>query len=402
MYYNRNLITAEQHPVTPLDASGVFDLQAQAFAKAEEDWPYFSDFLFAFRVETGVAQTVKLARQALGSVTYTVDWGDGSSSQNVTDLSASHTYAPGIYVAKVTISSGGPFVPHFNGDFPVTGFVASGSYSSANCSTLQSAFSDLARMTFFDVPFSAYANVSGFQNAWFFCSKLESFPTIDVSSGTNFQSAWQRCMSLTSFPELSFNSATSLKSAWNFCYNLETFPSITNTSNVTNFDSAWKECLRLSTFPSIDTSAGTNFVGCWANCQSLSSFPTIDTSSGTNFNQAWQTMFALTAFPSLDFSSATSFVGCWNGNKLMTTFPANSFDSTGTLASNAFNNAFVSCALTAQSIENILTSLDTNGAQNITLTISGGTNAGASTWSSAAITAYNNLVTKGWSISRHS
>ena len=82
----------------------------------------------------------------------------------------------------------------------------------------------------------------------------------------------------------------------------------------------------------------------------------------------------------------------------MTTFPANRFDTTGTLVSGAFHNSFRNCALTAQSIENILTSLDTNGAQNISLVISGGQNAAKTTWSTAANTAYNNLVTKGWTI----
>lgn len=78
------------------------------------------------------------------------------------------------------------------------------------------------------------------------------------------------------------------------------------------------------------------------------------------------------------------------------------FDTTGTLNSNAFTNAWTHCALTAQSIENILTSLDTNGASNITLGINGGTNAGKTTWSTAANTAYNNLITKGWTISYNS
>jgi hypothetical protein len=76
------------------------------------------------------------------------------------------------------------------------------------------------------------------------------------------------------------------------------------------------------------------------------------------------------------------------------------FDSTGTLpSSSAFNQAWKNCALTAQSIENILTSLDTNGASNITLHINGGTNAAKSTWSTAANDAYDNLITKGWTIS---
>jgi len=86
------------------------------------------------------------------------------------------------------------------------------------------------------------------------------------------------------------------------------------------------------------------------------------------------------------------------------------FDTTGTLNSNAFNGAWLNCALTAQSIENILVSLDTNGASNNTLSIDGGTNApryqGTSgttlNWSAAAEQAFNNLETKGWAISYNS
>jgi hypothetical protein len=75
------------------------------------------------------------------------------------------------------------------------------------------------------------------------------------------------------------------------------------------------------------------------------------------------------------------------------------FDTTGTLSANAFQNAWTNCALTAQSIENILVSLDTNGASNITLAINQGTNAGKTTWSTAANTAYTSLINKGWTIS---
>ena len=75
------------------------------------------------------------------------------------------------------------------------------------------------------------------------------------------------------------------------------------------------------------------------------------------------------------------------------------FDTTGTLIATAFTSAWTNCALTTQSIENILVSLDTNGATDITLGIDGGTNATKTTWSAAAVTAYDNLIVKGWSIS---
>jgi len=74
------------------------------------------------------------------------------------------------------------------------------------------------------------------------------------------------------------------------------------------------------------------------------------------------------------------------------------FNITGTLIATAFSNAFLNCALTAQSIENILTSLVTNGQSNITLTLSGGTNATKTTWTANANTAYDALIARGWTI----
>ena len=77
------------------------------------------------------------------------------------------------------------------------------------------------------------------------------------------------------------------------------------------------------------------------------------------------------------------------------------FNTTGTLDAGAFSGAFQGCALTATSIENILTSLVTNGQSNITLGLSGGTNAGASTWTANAVTAYDTLISRGWTITRN-
>ena len=77
------------------------------------------------------------------------------------------------------------------------------------------------------------------------------------------------------------------------------------------------------------------------------------------------------------------------------------FDTTGTLTSTAFNSAWYNCALTAQSIENILVSLDTNGATGITLGIDSGTNANTSTWSAAANAAWLSLDAKGWNITQN-
>lgn len=171
---------------------------------------------------------------------------------------------------------------------------------------------------------------------------------------------------------------TSLQSAWQGASNMTSFACpFDRTSSVTSLENAWFGCSKLLSMPLIDTSSVTSFRSSWYNCRDLVSFPLLDTSSGTIFRSAW-----------------------FNNNSL-TTFPASMFDTTGTLASNAFDFAWMNCALTAQSIENILVSLDTNGASNINLGINGVNNAHTSTWSAAANAAWLSLDAKGWVITQN-
>uniref|UniRef100_G8EY18 Uncharacterized protein n=1 Tax=Synechococcus phage S-CAM8 TaxID=754038 RepID=G8EY18_9CAUD len=195
------------------------------------------------------------------------------------------------------------------------------------------------------------------------------------------------------------NLGTDLGNAWRGASNMTSFVCPSDvTSGVTNFTYAWSNCSSLTSFPQIDTGNGTNFSRTWFECSGLSIFPLIDTSSGTSFSSTWNGCSGLSSFPAINVGSGTSFFRAWFLCSGLSSFPANMFDATGTLSANAFNNAWFGCALTAQSIENILVSLDTNGASNITLGISGGTNAAKSTWSAAAVTAYDNLIAKGWTI----
>jgi hypothetical protein len=241
---------------------------------------------------------------------------------------------------------------------------------------------------------------TNFEEAWRNCSSLTSFPLINTAAGTSFYYAWYACSSLTSFPLINTGSGTNFEEAWAGCSSLTSFPLI-NTAAGTNFSFTWYRCTSLTSFPLINTAAGTNFTYTWQQCTSLTSFPLINTAAGIGFDYAWQGCTSLTSFPSLSFASATSFYQAWYGCTSLTTFPANRFDTTGTLAAGAFSFAFRTCALTAASIENILTSLVTNGRSNITLDLDGGTNAGASTWTANAVTAYNTLISRGWSITRN-
>jgi hypothetical protein len=246
---------------------------------------------------------------------------------------------------------------------------------------------------------------TSFSGAWANCSSLTSFPLIDTSAGTNFNRVWENCSSLTSFPLINTSAGTSFSGAWNSCSSLTSFPLI-DTSAGTTFLDAWLNCSSLTSFPLINTSAGTDFSQAWRNCSALTSFPLIDTSAGKNFARAWRACASLTAFPALDFDAAvglasdasTIFTGlreAWMSCTALADFPPNLFDNT---TCTRYLDAFLGCALTATSIENILVSINTANTSNGNLTLSGGTNAVKTTWTANANTAYDALVARGWTI----
>jgi hypothetical protein len=145
----------------------------------------------------------------------------------------------------------------------------------------------------------------------------------------------------------------------------------------------------------LDTSQGTNFQFTWSRCRGLTSFPLLDTSRGATFSHTWSECSSLVSFPSLNLSSSLTFEYTWELCTNLAEFPPNMFDSS--LTGN-FAGAWQFCALTPQSIENILVSLDTSGVTGGILGINGGTNAGFVDWTSPAHAAYNNLISKSWTI----
>ena len=170
-------------------------------------------------------------------------------------------------------------------------------------------------------------------------------------------------------------------------------------------DSCFRSCANLveiiaphHSFSSVD-----NFRRTFRDCSSLNAFPLVETKKISNFENAWWGCSSLTAFPKLDFTSANRFNSAWNNCTSLADFPPNMFDKTGEFSStNNFSYAWNNCALTAQSIENILVSLDTNGDTGIPLTISGGTSAAYSTWSQAAKDALTSLQNKSWTVAYNS
>ena len=352
MSYNNSLITAEEPTANAVGASGVFNLKDQYAATADGEWPlHIGTFDVIFRIKVlAVPFIFTITRAGAGPVTYDIDWGDGTTGNST---NVNHTYTQtGFFDIGITTTNA--YIFQLKSDNTSYGSViAYAAKNTFSMTTSQPVINDLEFLSSLSYPNAAFATLTSMQQSFSNLPNLREFPLLDLSSCTNFDSTW--------------NGSSSLKS-----------------------------------FPACDVSSGTNFRAAWRSCFSFKSFPVIDVSNGTNFEQSWQFCRNLTTFPALNFSSATTFRVCWNRCNQLSSFPANMFDSTGTLASNAFHSAFQYCSLSAQSIENILTSLDTNGATGIQLHIDQGNSAAYSTWSSAAQTALSNLQGKSWTVSYNS
>jgi hypothetical protein len=260
---------------------------------------------------------------------------------------------------------------------------------------------------------SASANVN-FQNA-FRDTPLTSLPEdFNLSKGKYFTSAWQGCTALTSFPSDAL---------------------LGTEANNVNFSSAWQSS-GLTSFPSdIDLSKGTNFFSSWFGCSSLTSFPSIDLSNGTNFYASWYlsgiTNFsasaklgenainvsfreafrasALTSF-STPLNNGNHFFRAWRDCNSLVDFSVDVFTNwnPSSITSGVFNDAWLNCtSLTAQSVENILVSIDASGHYATTNKVSGGTalaDAGididynGDPLTAATTAAITSLKSKGWSI----
>jgi hypothetical protein len=91
-------------------------------------------------------------------------------------------------------------------------------------------------------------------------------------------------------------------------------------------------------------------------------------------------------------SSGAEFGFAWQDCTSMTSFPAGMFDN---CSATNFNYTWQNCALSQQSVDNILVSIDTAGQSSGILEIDGGTSAAPG---AAGLSAKLSLEGKGWTV----
>lgn len=189
-----------------------------------------------------------------------------------------------------------------------------------------------------------------------------------------------------------YSGVTSFLQYWRGRTEFTAFPSDIDTSNGVTFNSAWRDTT-FNSFPVLSFASATSIVGAWQT-SGLTTFPAISFPLVENAQAAWQNSnFLVTVnLPVAAFPSATNLISLFISCDNLANVPAGVFNS---CPCTNFTNAFAGCALTEQSIENIVVSIESNGTSGGTLDLDGGTSAAPNATAAAAISA---LTGRGWTV----
>ena len=240
------------------------------------------------------------------------------------------------------------------------------------------------------------------------CHSIVETPTINIDGASEASGMFAMCNSIRTIRIKNTNTITSSLNMFNGCENLDSIQFIeenggTTFEKVEQFTSTFNGCKNLKTVGTIDTSSGVTFTNMYANMGSMEMIKNSNFESGTNFKGFAENNTGIKSIvDGIKFSSATNCESMFMGCRNLSYFPPNAFDLA--TACNNYDLAFYGCALSAESIENILVSINfaaaTTNLENGVLDISGGTNTPKSSWTSSATGAYNSLVGRNWTI-RH-
>ena len=160
----------------------------------------------------------------------------------------------------------------------------------------------------------------------------------DSSTSGNFNAMFQNCYSLEEAPFMNTISATTMGNMFNQCHNLKSVP-LYDTRNVTSMDSIFFQCRNLESIPPFNTSKVTNTNSMFQNCSSLRRVPLLDVTKVTLATSMFNSCTALDYVPALDFKLVTNFNSMFN-----TCISLRNIDLITTSASTSFNSMFTSCA----------------------------------------------------------
>lgn len=241
------------------------------------------------------------------------------------------------------------------------------------------------------------------------CNLLREVPFFNTANATTFANAFQNCFSLVKLPQFDTGNSTSFASTFSGCSSLAYIPPM-NTSKATTVSGMFASCASLNEPPvGLNTAKCTTVTSLFSGCTSLKSIPWFDTSSvgPTGFSQLFSNCANVLELPLIDFSKMTTATLLMNSCDSLREYPAWDFSSvTGVSSMNPTNTSVFRSRITGLKITHtyanmklgkdalveIFTNLPTVTGQTITITGNYGV---------SSLTAGDRAIAtgKGWTIS---
>jgi hypothetical protein len=365
---------------------------------------------------------------------YTVDWGDGSSLEDVADnVQANHTYDYSA-ISNDTLSSRGykqvivTITPQSAQTLTVVNVARRPSQYTANRSNawLEMLLSAPSCTSFIPTTVNTYEstwlervailshNITSFSYRFQRCFSLQSVELENASNVTNMSGMFFDCSSLRTGPDLDTQNVTTVESMFSGCRALRTVPQY-NTEKVETFFGMLENCQTLTHLPTfnIKTTGTVSLSRMVSGCALLQFVPLIDTQAATSMNAMFSSCRTLQTVPLFDMGNVTDtqnmFSGCTNLRSLpafnmsavtstsgmFTQGTPNNFLASAPFSGTNADISFLNCALGPAALNAIFTGLaDRTDLDSRTITVTGNWGVGQAGYDATIATNKNWVVTE--------
>lgn len=289
----------------------------------------------------------------------TVDWGDGSASENFsafaqaehnyvfTDLDVGTLTSTGYRQAIITVTmqasntltSVNLFLKHTQSSLSngygtgwldirmagasINSLAVSGSSATivqhrrlqrfefigpSACTTLAHLFNGCNALAKLELDPQWAELVSNFTSTFALCRRLREVPLFDMSATTTMAAMFQNASSLELIPLFDTPLNTSLANTFQGCTSLREIP-LLDTANVVTLSSTFNGCNSLEEMPLISMVKVTSTFNTFTGCHSLREIPLFVTPLNVTWTSMFNSCFSLRTIPLLDCSSGTGFGG---------------------------------------------------------------------------------------------
>lgn len=152
------------------------------------------------------------------------------------------------------------------------------------------------------------------------CTSMIHAPALNTENVNNFSGAFQSCLRMVSVPAYDYSSATTINGMFNGCTSLRTVGAM-NTGTVTDFASAFLTCSSLTSIAALDTTSAVTLSSTFKDCKSLVTFPALNTPANLNCADTFNGCLSMASAPAMDTSKVTTMLRMFNGCSSLTTVP---------------------------------------------------------------------------------